>query len=58
MPIEFHDKYALITAVMTASKPVAFLVGSPLSTKDGIGVPGVPQMLELAREEIRKRAKF
>jgi len=58
MPIEFHDKYALITAVMTASKPVAFLVGSPLSTKDGIGVPGVPQMLELAREEIRKRASL
>src|SRR5664280_2393677 len=57
MPIHFHDKDSLITAaVAEGNKPVAFLVGSPLSTKDGLGVPGVVQMLDLAREEIRQRA--
>jgi len=56
MPIHFHDKDTLITAAALAGKPVAFLVGSPLSTKDGVGVPGVSQMLDLAREEIRQRA--
>ncbi len=56
MPIHFHDKDSLITAAVAAGKPVAFLVGSPLSTKDGLGVPGVSQMLDLAREEIRQRA--
>lgn len=51
-----HDKNALITAVRTATKPVAFLVGAPLSADSGGGVPGVAQMLDLARDEIRRRA--
>ena len=55
MPIHFHDKHALITAAVAAGNPIAFLVGSPLSTKDGIGVPGVSQMLDIARDEIRTR---
>lgn len=56
MPIYFHDKDALITAALAAGKPVAFLVGSPLSTQDGLGVPGVPEMLNLIRTEIQQRA--
>lgn len=55
MPIHFHDKDALITAAVAAGNPIAFLVGSPLSTKDGVGVPGVSQMLDIARDEIRTR---
>jgi hypothetical protein len=37
-------------------RPVAFLVGSPLSFKDGIGVPGITPMLDFVRAEIRDRA--
>lgn len=54
--MNFHDKDALITAALTATNPVAFLVGSPLSIKDGVGVPGVSQILDIARDEIRSRA--
>jgi len=50
-----HDKNALINAVRTATKPVAFLVGAPLSTDSGGGVADVAQMIELARDEIRRR---
>ena len=52
MPIELYPKDALITAAIATKRPVAFLVGSPLSLKDGLGVPGVNQMLNYAREEI------
>ena len=34
-------------------RPVAFLVGSPLSLKDEVGVPGVTTMLDFARGEVR-----
>lgn len=59
MTLNFHDKDALITAATQKAglgMPIAFLVGSPLSTKDGAGVPGVSEILDLAREEIRGQA--
>ena len=36
-------------------RPVAFLVGSPLSVQDGVGVPGITSILDLIRAEIRDR---
>ncbi|MDX6272226.1 MAG: hypothetical protein QOD28_3449 [Acidobacteriota bacterium] len=56
MPIDLYPKEALLTAVRTARKPIAFLVGSPLSTDSGGGVPGVAPVIELVRDEIRARA--
>jgi len=56
MAMMLYDKAALMTAVRTAARPVAFLVGAPMSTDSGGGVPGVAQMLDLAREEIQQRA--
>lgn len=56
MLIDVYPKEALITAARTARKPIAFLVGAPLSTDSGGGVPGVTPMLELVREEVRTRA--
>jgi len=58
MTIELHPKDALIMAALATKRPVAFLVGSPLSQKDGTGVPGVKQMLDFARDEIRQRIAY
>lgn len=55
MSIDLYPKEALLTVVRTARKPIAFLVGAPLSTDSGGGVPGVVPMLDLVREEIRAR---
>lgn len=55
MPIELHPKEALINAALMTRRPVAFLVGSPLSLKDGVGVPGITTMLDFVRDEVRER---
>ena len=55
MPIELHPKKALINAALMTRRPVAFLVGSPLSLKDGVGVPGITTMLDFIRDEVRDR---
>jgi hypothetical protein len=56
MPLKLHDKDALITHARKTDKPVAFLVGCPLS-QDGIGgVPGVTPMLGFVREEVQSKA--
>lgn len=57
------DSDALIHAISAARKPIAFLVGSPLSmadSKDARGVPGVKEMLRLAQEQAgdKLREKF
>ena|ERR1035437_849279 len=56
MPIDLHSKAAFISAAKHAPKPVAFLLGSPLSTDSGGGVPGIGPFLNLIRQEIRERA--
>lgn len=56
MPIDLHSKADFISAAKHAPKPVAFLLGSPLSTDPGGGVPGIGPILDLIREEIRTRA--
>lgn len=58
MPIELNSKEALINAALMTRRPVAFLVGSPLSLQNGIGVPGVTTMLDFVRDEIRSRGSF
>lgn len=58
MSFELLDKEELLTAAIATRRPVAFLVGAPLSFKDGHGVPGVLEFLEIAREEVRSRAAF
>jgi SIR2-like domain len=58
MPIELYPKDALINAALMTKRPVAFLVGSPLSLKDGTGVPGITTMLDFVRAEILDRAAF
>jgi len=54
--MKLHDKDALITRARKADKPVAFLVGAPLSVDSGGGVPGVVPMLALVRAEIGAKA--
>ncbi|WP_324013563.1 P-loop NTPase [Aeromonas hydrophila] len=58
MPLDLLTKEELLTAALATKRPVAFLVGSPLSQKDGIGVPGVTEILEFVRAEIRDRVAF
>lgn len=58
MPVELHPKEALVNAALMTKRPVAFLVGSPLSLKDGTGVPSITTMLDFVRKEIRDRAAF
>jgi hypothetical protein len=58
MPFELLTKEELLTAAIATKRPVAFLVGSPLSFKDGTGVPGVTDILEFVRAEIRDRVAF
>lgn len=55
MPIDLYPKEALLTVTRAAPKPIAFLVGAPLSMDSGGGVPGVAPMLDLVRDEIRAR---
>ncbi len=55
MPFELLSKEELLTAAIATKRPVAFLVGAPLSLKDGVGVPGVTDILEFVRAEIRDR---
>lgn len=56
MTIDLHDQAALINAVTVgAEKPVAFLVGSPLSWDANGGVPGVDDMLYIAKELVRAK---
>lgn len=56
MDFELLIKEELLTAAISTKRPVAFLVGAPLSLKDGVGVPGVTEVLELIRDEIRRCA--
>lgn len=58
VPIELLTKEELLTAAVATRRPVAFLVGSPLSQKDGVGVPGVTEILDIVRDEVRGRAAF
>src|ERR1041385_7409417 len=58
MAIELHSKKELINAALMTKRPVAFLVWSPLSIKDGIGVPGISTMLDFVRAEIVARASI
>ncbi|MGC3988991.1 MAG: OST-HTH/LOTUS domain-containing protein [Chthoniobacteraceae bacterium] len=55
MAIDLYSKEDLISAVKYAPKPVAFLLGSPISKDTVGGVPGIDQMLDLVREEINAR---
>jgi len=51
--LDLNSKEALLSALRSTEKPVAFLVGSPLSAdSSGRGVPGVDQMLDLIRAEV------
>ena len=58
MPVELYPKESLINAALMTKRPVAFLVGSPLSLKGGTGVPGITTMLDFVRAEIHDRAAF
>lgn len=55
LPFELLAKEELLTAAIATKRPVAFLVGSPLSLKDGDGVPGVTEILDFVRAEIHDR---
>jgi len=55
MPFELLTKEDLLIAAIATKRPVAFLVGSPLSMKDSVGVPGVTEILDFVRDEIRDR---
>lgn len=56
MNIDLHDRSALIDAITVgADKPVAFLVGSPLSWDAGGGVPGVNDMVAIAKELVKAK---
>jgi hypothetical protein len=57
-PLELLSKEDLLIAAVATQRPVAFLVGSPLSLKDGVGVPAVTGVLELVRAEIQSRVAF
>jgi hypothetical protein len=58
MQLDLLTKEELLTAAIATKRPVAFLVGSPLSLKDGQGVPGIVEILDIVKEEIRSRAAF
>lgn len=54
--MKLNPKEALISAFVAANKPVAFLVGAPLSSgPQGKGVPNVTQILDIAREVVQER---
>ncbi|MES2708473.1 MAG: SIR2 family protein [Verrucomicrobiota bacterium] len=58
MPLELLTKDDLLIAAVATKRPVAFLVGAPLSLNGGVGVPGVAEILDIVRDEIRGRAAF
>lgn len=58
MPIELYTKDSLINAALMTRRPVAFLVGSPLSLMDSVGVPDITKMLDFVRAEVCDRASF
>lgn len=56
MAIDLHPQSALIDALLAGvTRPVAFLVGSPLSWDEGGGVPGVGGMIDIARSLVAER---
>jgi hypothetical protein len=55
---ELLPKESLPIAAFGTQRPVAFLVGAPLSQQDGLGVPAVAGVLDLVREEVKARAAF
>jgi len=55
MSFDLYDKQAFLSAVTLAEKPVAFLVGSPLSWDADGGVPGVTDIYSLIRERVKTR---
>ncbi len=55
MSFDLYDKQAFLSAVTPAEKPVAFLVGSPLSWDADGGVPGVTDIYSLIREKVKTR---
>lgn len=56
MSLDLHDQPALIDALLAGVKrPIAFLVGSPLSWDESGGVPGVGGMIDLARLFVSER---
>lgn len=56
MAIDLHDQAAFIDAVTAgADRPIAFLVGSPLSWDKGGGVPGVTEMIDVAKSLVRAK---
>ncbi|MDT7555502.1 MAG: hypothetical protein QOI16_4598 [Pseudonocardiales bacterium] len=58
MPLQLRSKEELLIAAVATQRPVAFLVGAPLSLNGGVGVPGVTDMLEFVRQEVQDRAAF
>ena len=53
--IEFASEQALFSAIRHADRPLAFLVGAPLSAPEragALGVPGVAGMVELVKAKI------
>ncbi|CAN7174770.1 SIR2 family protein [Acidovorax sp. Leaf78] len=54
--IDIHPKVALLTALRSTDRPIAFLVGSALSVDLSGGVPGVSDMLKFVRDEIAAKA--
>lgn len=55
MQFELLGKEEFITATMGTKRAVAFLIGAPLSQQNGVGVPGVAEVLDLVRAEIHAR---
>ncbi|HEY8606136.1 MAG TPA: SIR2 family protein [Noviherbaspirillum sp.] len=55
MSFDLFDKHEFLNAVTSAEKPVAFLVGSPLSWDSSGGVAGVDEMCEFIRNKVKER---
>ncbi len=52
--MNLYTKNDFLSAVRNLRKPVAFLLGSPLSLDQGGGVPGITDFVNIIREEIRE----
>jgi hypothetical protein len=53
--MELYSKEALLSAIDSSEKPVALLIGSPLSAgPEGKGVPGTQAILEIIRDAVTK----
>lgn len=56
MTIDLHAPSALLDALLVGvNRPIAFLVGSPLSWDSSGGVPGVGGMIDVARAYVREK---